>query len=724
MILTKLTTSNFKKLGTRELYFSEGLNILCGENAKGKSTVLDAIEAALFGMSTVPGKKEHIPTWGQTSCEVSLTFLQDKTQYTVVRSLSSSTLYSNDNKVVANGNSAVTLAISELLGLGVKDFNLFIKSRQGETAGILNFGATELTRKVEEFGGIAKLDELIRASRSSAAVSKQVIDSLSNPQNLAEILSSVGAIRKDIAEKTAELKRLLEQTPVEPTKPKVSSQALRDKSRHVDTERRRLAEQREKLVAAKAVLENTLAASAKLNREVDHKQLTSLKEVFEAHSSKLRKLNSAVSSKTSELNQLMIKQEKAKTAQIQLDKLILSQLSDSVEKELKEELRAAKSKLARVANKVAEARLEVITITERLDSEFCPTCGSRVPHFDRFIEEGKLEAAKINLNKFRGDEAELKEIISGMEEKIRKSSDVEDAIKQSNRIISTYSASKHQEAKLELAELNRELEVVRVNVDKVKSAYSSASEKLAEIASLSRECERKRKEIKEIELDIEVCSSAVLKAPSQAEIDTAVAVENEYSVKLEHFIATTKRLSKERERLTSVLACLKADLIVKETELKNAKKSDQLIKEHSATYAGFSQLNKFLTANRSEYASSLWDSITGYASEFVNASSCGLVGGVSYINGEVFFEDCGITQPITSASGAQRAYIGTAMRIAMCAVLYNQRSVAIFDEPTESMSEHQASLLVSALANLGRQCILITHRDKDQSIASNLIEVK
>ncbi len=724
MIITKLATSNFKKLGTRELYFSEGLNILCGENAKGKSTVLDAIEAALFGMSTVPGKKEHIPTWGQTACEVSLTFLHNKVQYTVVRSLSSSTLYGNNNEVLANGNSAVTLAISELLGLGVKDFNLFIKSRQGETAGILNFGATELTRKVEEFGGISKLDELIRASRASASVSKQVVESLSVPLDIKSMTTNLEALRKEIADKTLELKYLESMTPTEPKKPLVSSKALRDKSRHVDTERRRLADQREKLVAAKAVLENNLQALAKLSKEVDSKYVTALKEAFEAHANKARKLSSSVASKTTELNQLTIKQEKAKVAKAQLDKLLDSQLSDEAEKSLKEELRGYKSKLARLANKVADARLEVLTITERLKSEFCPTCGSRVPHFDRFIEEGKLEAAKLRLNQVRGEEAEIKELAAAIESKVNKSSEVEDSIKQAQRVISAYSVEKHEEVYQDLAELNRELDAVKAKLDSVKADFSASQSKLEERDLLSRSCERKRKEIREIELDIEICSSAVLKAPSQADIDTAVAIENEYSVKLEKFIEATKRIANERERITSILACLKADLVVKEAELSNATKADELIKEHSATYAGFSQLNKFLTTNRSEYASSLWGSITGYASDFVNASSCGLVGGVSYINGEVFFEDCGITQPITSASGAQRAYIGTAMRIAMCAVLYNQRSVAIFDEPTESMSEHQASLLVSALANLGRQCILITHRDKDQSIASNLIEVK
>ncbi|WP_165904702.1 AAA family ATPase [Pseudomonas sp. JUb52] len=60
MKLIKLSTTHFKRLGT----FTDGLNIICGENVRGKSSLLQAIEAVLYGVTVVLGKKEHIPTWG------------------------------------------------------------------------------------------------------------------------------------------------------------------------------------------------------------------------------------------------------------------------------------------------------------------------------------------------------------------------------------------------------------------------------------------------------------------------------------------------------------------------------------------------------------------------------------------------------------------------------------------------------------------------------------
>ncbi len=51
MIIRRLAVENFKGIGAKELFFAEGINLLYGENETGKSSLLEAVEYALFGES-------------------------------------------------------------------------------------------------------------------------------------------------------------------------------------------------------------------------------------------------------------------------------------------------------------------------------------------------------------------------------------------------------------------------------------------------------------------------------------------------------------------------------------------------------------------------------------------------------------------------------------------------------------------------------------------------
>ena len=165
MQLTKLVTTNFKRLGTFTADFTSGLNVIGGDNFKGKSTLLRAIEAALFGVTTLPGKKEDIPTWGQKDFSLELSFLLNGSEYLVSRNKSTAKLVRiakdpDNDELVANGSTPVTSAIEELLGLSAKDYSLFLQSRQHEVSSVLKYGATALNRKVEEFAGVDLIDKV------------------------------------------------------------------------------------------------------------------------------------------------------------------------------------------------------------------------------------------------------------------------------------------------------------------------------------------------------------------------------------------------------------------------------------------------------------------------------------------------------------------------------------------------------------------------------------
>ena len=140
--------------------------MIIGPNWAGKSSVLEALVCALYGQAVLPAKKEDIPTWGKTNYSVQLVFTHNQESYLVERSLRNAEVKdATDASLLASGHTACTKFIEDLLGLSFKTFALFVLSQQGETTGVLTFGATALQRQVEDFSGADIIDKVVAAAR-------------------------------------------------------------------------------------------------------------------------------------------------------------------------------------------------------------------------------------------------------------------------------------------------------------------------------------------------------------------------------------------------------------------------------------------------------------------------------------------------------------------------------------------------------------------------------
>ena len=106
MILKQLDLRNIRSYETLEsLTFDEGVSLLFGDVAAGKSSILYAIEFALFGLTgDLTGSK--LLRRGSDEGSVALTFEQDGQQYTVTRLLSQagSGIRQADCALTANGD--------------------------------------------------------------------------------------------------------------------------------------------------------------------------------------------------------------------------------------------------------------------------------------------------------------------------------------------------------------------------------------------------------------------------------------------------------------------------------------------------------------------------------------------------------------------------------------------------------------------------------------------
>jgi DNA repair exonuclease SbcCD ATPase subunit len=138
---------------------------------------------------------------------------------------------------------------------------------------------------------------------------------------------------------------------------------------------------------------------------------------------------------------------------------------------------------------------------------------------------------------------------------------------------------------------------------------------------------------------------------------------------------------------------------------------------------GLNDFIKFLQESRVTFLSQIWGNILAVASGFLMRATNGIVTALTKSDKEGFmFCEDGVYAPIASASGAQKGFIGVAVRIGLAKSLRGSSELVVLDEPTESMREEHALRLSGSLLGQG-QILMVTHRESDKVSASNVIEV-
>ena len=102
MECNKISIRNFRNIEAAEIEFDSGVNILCGENAQGKTNLLEAIHFTSLGKSFRTSHDEEMIRFGEEFAEVSLDFTDSvRRQNITVRMMSGrrKQIEHNKNKV-------------------------------------------------------------------------------------------------------------------------------------------------------------------------------------------------------------------------------------------------------------------------------------------------------------------------------------------------------------------------------------------------------------------------------------------------------------------------------------------------------------------------------------------------------------------------------------------------------------------------------------------------
>lgn len=748
MRLIKLVTTNFKKLGNSTIEFTLGLNVLAGPNARGKSTVLQAIKCALFGVSMVPGKKEHIASWGQDKFSVQLTFAIGADIYQITRTGSTAKLLctSDNDRVVANGTTPANLAVEDLMGLAAKDYGLFIESAQGESTGILTFGATALNRKVEEFAGVDVIDKVQALAASKAAT----------------LLASAEARRvrpEEMEEANAALDAAAEEHKIALAALSTAADALKAHGNYVGPAVVGNPQAMRELQRAEAALwakveqaeRDVKAAEEKVAECRTRFNATSFQKAdeLEAQLSTLKQDGLQYAAKVEEIAAFTQRLETGERTVMRLETEVSEaqaghqtnfegvdrpshELAINLLKDQQAVLEADRNQLAVMAAKVAGLK-------ELASGAQCPTCGNVKEDHDPVKLAEELEAAQELWAAQGRVVAATLQAVKDTEAAVAKHGKAELALVRSAGTLAV-AQERYQAAKKEydaLVESNpftpSDAANAAGNVEEARNKYAEVRAALAALTTSNAAYTTAMTELGKAEGALATAKQAhaaleaqydLIDAPPTDEAIAAVeqAIQAERDAMQAHRLKQVELKAAADTAQTRATACDKAVTDVS-ARLARLDSYTEMADKDEAAAKKYSRLVQFLRERRQKYLEEVWTVVLGVSSKLVREASFGLIEQILNRNGEFFFVEAGIEAPTVSASGAQKSFIGTALRVGLSRALYGSDGLLAFDEPTEACTEENAAGMAAMLAASAKQVLLITHRENDQSLAANIINV-
>jgi len=147
MLLHRLVLHNFKRYREEEIRFADGITGIVGNNGAGKSTIVEAIVFALYGLQGGTGAAYIVSSFASPKerCEVRLDFSVGGVEYAVRRtyrrteaSVQHDAALFMEREQLAEGVSDVALQVRRILGMGPEDFRHTVFAAQKDLLSLLD----------------------------------------------------------------------------------------------------------------------------------------------------------------------------------------------------------------------------------------------------------------------------------------------------------------------------------------------------------------------------------------------------------------------------------------------------------------------------------------------------------------------------------------------------------------------------------------------------------
>ena len=669
MIIKSVTLNNIRSHVRQKIDFNKGITVLSGDIGSGKSSVLLAVEFALFGISD---SGSGLLRKGTDEGSVELAFEVNNNEYTIKRVLkrkSDGVRQTNGYFITPNAKKDLTpvelkQAVITLLGYPQESLNkksLIYKyttyTPQDEMKQILYQDKEERINLVRKIFGIDKYQRIIE---NSAILTKQL------RENKRELLGKIS----DLEIKKNNLLKIKEEKEIFSNKEKEFEIRLNEIKVIVENARKKL-----------FLMETDIKKSHELKREksniettIRHKeeQAVNLKKEIEKMESEIKSLKEKANpEKLTELNKKIKKGIREELFNLEKEQLVLQKQIG--------ELEGMKKHSESIKNKI-------------LGMEDCPMCLRKVEHTHKetisLSENKKINEAEKKLAEADSKILEIKKKLLERNSELHHNNEAE-------RELSVLSLQIRN-----ISEKETNIAEKKENISKLQSEIKELNEKNSKIQLIS--FENKEKEYEQLRLDFE----KIQKDERVTELEkTRITAEKSNSEKLE---ISLKNEIEEKERSK-----------IKITEL--------------SALEGWIQNNfiNIISMMEKHVLSSIYFNFNDTFKEMFSMliEDERLVSRIDESFSPVI-EQNGHETEFENLSGGEKTSLCLAYRLALHKAISEMisaiqtKGLLILDEPTDGFSSEQTDKLKDLFEKINAvQTIIVSHENKIESLADHIVRI-
>lgn len=707
-MLKKITLKNFRRHRELDVDFGAGMTVIRALNEQGKSTLLEAVAYALFGVRALRDSLDDTVTWGEATntLRVELSLEVEGTEYTVRRGKSGAEVNYPGGSVT--GQNEVTNFAAKLLKVDAAAAARLTMSNQNEIRGALEAGTkatTEIIERLAEFGQIDELIELIQAklplgstAAAEAQLEQQEADLAAARANAtAPDTASLEADVRSLREASQAAKVALEQAENDA---QAASDAF-DKGQAAHTQRERL---QERLATAQAALKRhheDLAAAERAAGGVA--VFVRTEEQIEAAMADLR-----------DAPRLLAHYQRVKPMLEPVQGLRVQTTLEDVRAEF-DSLEVKMGEARAVQNAAATS---IARDTALLSSGTCGFCGQDFSELPTVAAKNAELQAAIDTAATRISAAKVVEAECG------------DRLKALRALRSASSAllqplPEHVE-RTDVDLLPPSFKWVGPNIEDLEASKLRLQGLQAELDEMRATRRREALALQRLE-DLKARTDEVAGAVGSAQ----GALDEAPTVDLDDLRAVRTATRDARNEASNAAA--QARDALKDAE----RRVEQLVNAWKVAVQRVEQLEGYVVQRREEIAAmtfnngllkkvrsarpviadKLWNivlsAVSGYFSEIRGQKSR-----VSK-DGDGFKVD---GHPVSSLSGSTKDALGLAIRVALVRTFLPSSPFLILDEPAAAMDDHRTESLLGFISTCGfQQVLLVTHEDVSETLADHII---
>ncbi len=680
MILDTIKIQNIRSVKNLELTFPQTTMLFLGDIGSGKSSVLKAIEFAMFGvLKTSDLSGDSLLRRGESKASVELTFLIEDNRFTVTRGLSKS----------SSGN------ISQTRGA------LIVNGQETP------YSVTDLRRKILEILNYSVIRyerahsiDLFRYTVYTPQESvKQILEA--KPEDRFEILKDVFDIKKyEVAKKNLEiinkyLGKEISQTETQLAQLEGTEEALSEMENQYKEQQKKIAQLEKDRDAKKNQIDQLQGKYNKLNDEKEEisKKLVELE-------GKLKLLQEKIKTKEDTKSQLNTIHKGIEKNREDLSKIPKIELSSELTKEqLNQRIKDLRVQISENERTKAVIEQKIKDYDKLLEEGKCSLCGQEIHEKKRFDQE--LKEAKKKVETYSND---IENLAQQLKENDKFLEELSNFNKNQNNIelyqkLVEAGLKQERESESKLNEIDLNIHALQEKIEIIKKSYNI--DDLETFETLENDI---KEEIKSLGVDLEILKN------EKTKIDVDLSGENKEKEYLEKEITKFKENIEKQRTLGDKFEYLK-DLRVWTKEQFPTLLID-IEKQILVSSAG--EFNKYFNE---------WFNI------LVEEGNIEVE--INPVDFEPVINVNGYDSPFHDLSGGEKSAISLAYRLALTKVINERyqevktKDLLILDEPTDGFSQQQVNRMQEIFESLDTsQMIIISHERTLESFVTDIFSFK